>query len=513
MCYDFFVIINESEVSRMLFVSTRGKTDMVCSAHAINRGLADDGGLFVPQNFLELSLGEIVSMRGMSYIERAVAILSLFLTDYTKEELWDCASSAYAEDKFSEGIANLITVNDNTDVLELWHGPTCAFKDMALQILPRLLTKAISKTGEQNKVVILVATSGDTGKAALEGFANVDDTEIIVFYPEDGVSAIQKQQMITQVGKNVKVIGIKGNFDDAQRGVKEIFGDEILAEQLKNNGYVFSSANSINWGRLVPQIVYYFSAYCDAVTKGRIKAGEKINFSVPTGNFGDILAGYYAKLMGLPVAKFICASNSNNVLSDFINTGIYDRKREFYKTISPSMDILVSSNLERLLYSVTDNDSAKVSEWMKELESTGSYNVGSSIHDKILKDFFGVWVDELETGETIGRIFSEQNYLLDPHTAVAWRACEKYRLVSSDDTYCIVLSTASPYKFSDVVLEAIDKDETNTLSVFDRLRKLEEVSGLNAPSTMLSIEKMPVIHTDVIEVSSMKDAVLKTLKL
>lgn len=315
----------------MLFVSTRGKTDLVCSAHAITRGLADDGGLFVPQKFPELSLGEIVSMRSMTYKERAVAILSLFLTDYTKEELFECADAAYSQTKFGAEPVPLRKVNESTDVLELWHGPTSAFKDMALQILPHLLTKAIAKTGESNKVVILVATSGDTGKAALEGFANVKDTEIIVFYPDDGVSAIQKRQMLTQAGDNVRVIGIQGNFDDAQRGVKELFGDTALEEELQRKGYVFSSANSINWGRLVPQIVYYFSAYSDAVANGRIKAGEKINFAVPTGNFGDILAGYYAKLMGLPVAKFICASNSNNVLSDFINTGIYDRRREFYK--------------------------------------------------------------------------------------------------------------------------------------------------------------------------------------
>ena len=497
----------------MLFVSTRGKTDMVCSAHAITRGLADDGGLFVPQKFSELSLGEIVSMRSMTYKERAVAILSLFLTDYTKEELFDCADAAYAQAKFGAEPVPLVQVNGNTDVLELWHGPTSAFKDMALQILPHLLTKAMAKTGESNKVVILVATSGDTGKAALEGFANVKDTEIIVFYPEDGVSAIQKHQMLTQSGDNVRVIGIKGNFDDAQRGVKEIFSDTALADELASKGFVFSSANSINWGRLVPQIVYYFSAYSDAVAKGRIKAGEKINFSVPTGNFGDILAGYYAKLMGLPVAKFICASNSNNVLSDFINTGIYDRRRDFYKTVSPSMDILVSSNLERLLYSITGNDDARVSEWMQQLATNGTYNVGEKVNNSILEEFFGAWVDELETEETIGRVFNDDGYLLDPHTAVAWRACEKYRLVSSDDTYCIVLSTASPYKFSDVVLKATGSEDDAKLAPFDGLRKLHELSGLPVPEPMLAMETLPVLHKDVIEAGEMKAAVKTALKV
>ena len=432
---------------------------------------------------------------------------------YTKEELFECADAAYSQTKFGAEPVPLRKVNESTDVLELWHGPTSAFKDMALQILPHLLTKAIAKTGESNKVVILVATSGDTGKAALEGFANVKDTEIIVFYPDDGVSAIQKRQMLTQAGDNVRVIGIQGNFDDAQRGVKELFGDTALEEELQRKGYVFSSANSINWGRLVPQIVYYFSAYSDAVANGRIKAGEKINFAVPTGNFGDILAGYYAKLMGLPVAKFICASNSNNVLSDFINTGIYDRRREFYKTVSPSMDILVSSNLERLLYSITEDDAAKVSEWMQQLTANGTYNVGEKVNNRILEEFFGAWVDELETKETIGRVFNDNEYLMDPHTAVAWRACEKYRLVSSDDTYCIVLSTASPYKFSDVVLEAAGSEEDAKLEPFDGLRKLHALSGLPIPEPMLAMEKMPILHQEVIESADMKKAVETALKL
>lgn len=494
----------------MLFLSTRGKADMVCSAHAITRGMADDGGLFVPQKFIALPLDEIIALHNLSYQERAAKILSLFLTDYTEDELKDAADKAYAEAKFGKEPAPVHHVNDNTDALELWHGPTSAFKDMALQILPLLLTKAIAKTGEQHKIVILTATSGDTGKAALEGFADVEGTEIIVFYPESGVSDIQRQQMVTQPGKNVHVFAVKGNFDDAQTGVKHIFADEELKEELSDHGCAFSSANSINWGRLVPQIVYYFSAYSDAVAEGRIKAGDEINFAVPTGNFGDILAGYYAKLMGLPVHKFICASNSNNVLSDFINTGIYDKRREFKKTISPSMDILVSSNLERLLYNVTDGDTEKVNEWMQQLNTEGIYNVGEKIHKKITANFFGSWVDEQETRETIRRVYNDYSYLLDPHTAVAWRACEKYRLMTSDDRYSIIVSTASPYKFSADVYASLKGDEED-LKPFDALHKLNEHTEVPVPAKMLQLENMPVLHKEVIETGQMAEAVIKSI--
>ena len=497
----------------MLFVSTRGKADLVCSAHAITGGLADDGGLFVPQRFPQLSISEIIAFNKLSYQERAVRILSQFLTDYSQEELQACVNQAYGNEKFSSFPAPLTKVNNHTDVLELWHGPTSAFKDMALQLLPLLLTKAVAKTGENHKVIILVATSGDTGKAALEGFADVPGTEIVVFYPEDGVSAIQKTQMTTQKGKNVHVFGIKGNFDDAQRGVKEIFANADLAAELSDKGYVLSSANSINWGRLVPQIVYYFSAYSDAVATNRIKAGAEIIFSVPTGNFGDILAGYYAKLMGLPIKKFICASNSNNVLTEFINTGVYDRNRTFFKTVSPSMDILVSSNLERLLYNVTDNNADKVSEWMKALATEGTYNVGERFHKKILELFFGAWVDEAETVETIGRVFSDFKYFMDPHTAVAWRACEKYRLVSSDETYAIVLSTASPYKFSDTVLQAIAPSEPIDIDApFETLHKLQKLSQVDVPPQMLALEKAPRLHNTTIETSVMQQAVKSILE-
>lgn len=495
----------------MLFVSTRGKTDLLSSAHAITRGLADDGGLFVPQSFPKMRLSDIRAMEAKPYTERAIDILCQFLTDYTEDELRQCVQKAYSFEKFGSNPVPLAKINDNTAVLELWHGPTSAFKDMALQLLPHLLTKAIAKTGEKNKVVILVATSGDTGKAALEGFADVDDTEIIVFYPCDGVSDIQKQQMITQKGKNVRVFGIEGNFDDAQRGVKEIFSDAELSDQLEKQGYVFSSANSINWGRLVPQIVYYFSAYADAVQSGYIKLGDPVNFSVPTGNFGNILAGYYAKVMGLPVERLICASNSNNVLTDFINTGIYDKRREFYKTISPSMDILVSSNLERLLYSITDNNAEEVSAYMDDLNTAGTYQVASDYLKIIQSEFFGAWVDELETKETICRLYNDHGYLMDTHTAVAWRALEKYRLLTDDDTFSIVLSTASPYKFCNSVLSALDDKKAEAQDPFALLHMLHEKTGVEVPAKMLELEKLPVLHQQVIGADKMKETVLNSL--
>lgn len=495
----------------MLYVSTRGKTDLVSSAHAITRGLAADGGLFVPQRLPAMRMVDIKAMERKPYTERAVDVLLQYLTDFSEDELRECVNAAYAADKFGENPVPLVQVNDNTGVLELWHGPTSAFKDMALQLLPHLLTRSIKKTGETNKVVILVATSGDTGKAALEGFADVEGTQIIVFYPSEGVSDIQKRQMITQMGKNVKVFGIEGNFDDAQRGVKEIFGNKALSDELAKKGYSFSSANSINWGRLVPQIVYYFSAYVDAIKAGKITAGQPVNFVVPTGNFGDILAGYYAKLMGLPVDRLLCASNSNNVLTDFINTGVYDRRREFYKTVSPSMDILVSSNLERLLYNVTEQDAARVADYMQRLNTEGFYQIDSDDLKKIQSEFFGAWVDELETKEAIGRIYNDYHYLMDTHTAVAWRALEKYRFLTSDDTYTIVLSTASPYKFADSVLSALEDAQPQGGEPFELLRKLNSATGAEIPPRMLALEQLPVLHSEVIPADKMELAVVKNL--
>ena len=495
----------------MLYVSTRGKTDLVSSAHAITRGLAGDGGLFVPQNIPAMRMVDIKAMEHKPYTERAIDVLLQYLTDFSEDELRECVNAAYAKDKFGDNPVPLVQVNENTGVLELWHGPTSAFKDMALQLLPHLLTRSMQKTGETNKVVILVATSGDTGKAALEGFADVEGTQIIVFYPSEGVSDIQKRQMITQAGKNVKVFGIEGNFDDAQRGVKEIFGNKAMSDELEKKGYTFSSANSINWGRLVPQIVYYFSAYVDAIKAGKISAGDAINFVVPTGNFGDILAGYYAKLMGLPIDRLLCASNSNNVLTDFINSGVYDKRRDFYKTISPSMDILVSSNLERLLYNVSDGDAVRVAEYMQRLNNEGFYQVDSDDLKRIQSEFFGAWVDELETKEAISRIYSDYHYLMDTHTAVAWRALEKYRFLTSDETYTVVLSTASPYKFADSVLEALDDKEQPKGEPFALLHKLNEETGVEIPPRMLVLEELPVLHSEVIPSDKMELAVMKNL--
>ena len=496
----------------MLFISTRGKVNKVSSAHAIREGLAGDGGLFVPQSFPSFSLEEILLMKSLSYEQCAFKILNCFLTDFTAEELMECATEAYSSEKFGQDPAPLRKVGEHTDVLELWHGPTMAFKDIALQILPHLMKKAQEKTGSDERIVILAATSGDTGKAALEGFADVQGTEIIVFYPEDGVSPVQKLQMVTQRGNNTKVFGILGNFDDAQRGVKEIFNNTSLETELKDYGWVFSSANSINWGRLVPQITYYFKSYADAVANERIKPGEKVIYSVPTGNFGDILAGYYAKKMGLPVKRFICASNSNNVLTDFINTGVYNRVRKLSKTVSPSMDILVSSNLERLLFDLTENDAAQIAEWMTQLNTAGQYQVSPEVADRVRDLFFAAWVDEQETVATIGRVYNDFEYVLDPHTAVAWRAAQKYRLLSSDDTYVIVLSTASPYKFCKTVLEGIGKgdgiDENNP---FDAAKILSEETGLPVPPQVMSLETMPVLHKDVITAEEMAQYIKKTL--
>lgn len=502
----------------MLFVSTRGQAGSVSAAHAIKEGLASDGGLFVPKRFPEFSLDKILSMHDLSYAKCAAKVLGCFLTDYTEEELEECAARAYTPEKFGSDPAPLRQVTEQTDILELWHGPTMAFKDMALQILPHLMTRAQKKTGDENKIVILAATSGDTGKAALAGFADVPGTEVIVFYPEQGVSPIQKLQMVTQAGANTKAVGIQGNFDDAQKGVKEIFSDALLGEELRQKGWAFSSANSINWGRLAPQIAYYFKSYADAVAAGRIKAGEQILYAVPTGNFGDILAGYYARKMGLPVKRFICASNANNVLTDFINTGVYDRMRELVKTGSPSMDILLSSNLERLLYDVTDEDSEQVSLWMEQLAAVGKYEVPGPVADRIRDLFFGAWADEQETLDTIGAVYNDNSCLLDPHTAVAWKAAQKYRLLSSDETYMIVLSTASPYKFSRTVLEGLGKadglDDSRPLEAAYRLQA--EASWMGAewqalPPQVAGLKALPVLHKDVIEPSAMAESVKKTL--
>ncbi len=492
----------------MLYKSTRGGEE-ASSAQAIVQGLADDGGLFAPEVFPQVGLE---TLAGLDYCAQAEKILGLYLTDFTKEEISGCVRAAYGLKAFPEGPVVLRDVCPGLSVLELWHGPTSAFKDMALQLLPRLLTTAMKKTGEEREVAILVATSGDTGKAALDGFADVKGTRIIVFYPSDGVSDIQKLQMVTQTGGNVSVLAIEGNFDDAQAGVKDIFNDEGLGKKLAGEGFSLSSANSINWGRLVPQIVYYFAAYAEAVARGHIKAGEKVDFAVPTGNFGNILAGYYAKHMGLPVGKFICASNANNVLADFITTGRYDRKRAFHKTLSPSMDILVSSNLERLLYHLTEGDAAQVATWMAQLAQNGCYDIGAENLRRLQEEFYGCWVDDALTQKTIATVFDKYGYLLDTHTAVAWLAAETYRAATGNDAHTIVLSTASPFKFTHAVLAALGVPEEKAGGPFTALAELADISGLKIPLPMQALANMPVLHKDILQPAQMKTAVLEILQ-
>lgn len=433
----------------MKYYSTRDTGNRVSAAQAIAQGLASDGGLFVPESIPVMDADEIRSLCEMDYRERAVLIMGKYLEEFPAQELKDYVNQAYGDNFDCTEAAPTCFLNETTGFLELWHGPTCAFKDMALQMLPLLLTGSLKKLGEKRRVCILVATSGDTGKAALEGFADVAGTSIVVFYPRDGVSDVQKLQMTTQRGENVHVCAVEGNFDDAQNGVKQIFGDRAFAEKLNDRGVFLSSANSINWGRLLPQIVYYFSAYCDFVNSGRLNFGDQIDFCVPTGNFGDILAGWYAKRMGLPIRKLICASNANNVLTDFINTGVYDRNRTFFTTISPSMDILVSSNLERLLFMLSDAE--HVRGWMDSLKTTGKYDVGPDILTKLREDFDCGCCTDLQAMSTIGVTYKKTGYLMDPHTADAFSVL----LTRSGDFPTAVVSTASPFKFCDSVLDAI----------------------------------------------------------
>ena len=437
------------------------------SSFVIKQGLAADGGLFVPESIPVLSLEEIKSYSSLSYPKLAATILSKYLTDYSYDELLADCEAAYSHKSFGDDACPLKEVNANTYSLELWHGPTCAFKDMALQIMPRLLSRALSKTNESNDALILVATSGDTGKAALEGYKNIENIKISVFYPQDGVSAVQKLQMATQDGNNVNVCAIQGNFDDIQTSVKKIFSDNEFANEISSKGYSFSSANSINFGRLAPQIVYYFKAYCDLLKQNRIQLGDKINVCVPTGNFGNILAAYFAKLMGLPLGKLICASNSNNILTDFLSGGKYDRNRDFHLTISPSMDILISSNLERLLYFVAGSE--KTIEWMNSLKETGYYEIDNQTKAKINDTFIGYCADENSTRATIKSLYHEYSYLIDTHTAVGFSALEQYRHATNDNTISVVASTANPYKFAKDVYASLFED-----------CKLDDLAALNA---------------------------------
>ena len=496
----------------MKYQSTRGGSPLLDSAEAIINGLAEDGGLFVPEEIPQVGHSFIKGLARLSYEERAARILSCFLTDYTEEEITGCVHRAYCG-KFDDARIAPTKVLDEAglSVLELWHGPTSAFKDMALQLLPQLMSVALEKTGEKADVLILVATSGDTGKAALEGFRDVPQTKIMVFYPEGGVSQIQHLQMATQQGGNVSVVAVKGNFDDAQNGVKRVFGDKAFNEALrKEYATKLSSANSINWGRLVPQIVYYFSAYADLLSAGRIEMGDEIDFTVPTGNFGDILAGYYAMRMDLPVHRLICASNANNVLTDFLQTGIYDRNREFFRTISPSMDILISSNLERLLYHVTE-DAARVKGWMQQLAETGRYDVGAEVLEKIRQVFCAGCTDDAGTKAEIRRIYDGNSYVADTHTAVAWQVAEAYRKEQGEKHEMVVVSTASPYKFNESVLQALG-EKTEGLDGFQLLDKLAGVNKDPVPQGLAALRELPVLHRESCEKDGMADAVAAFLR-
>jgi len=494
----------------MQYFSTRGDSSRLSSAEAILKGLAPDGGLFVPESLPQVDAGFIAGLAPLSYEERAVKVLRLFLTDYTEEELQGCVTRAYGGGKFDTvKRAPVVTLTD-ASVLELWHGPTSAFKDMALQLLPQLMQTALHKTGVQDEVLILVATSGDTGKAALEGFRDVPQIKIMVFYPDGGVSRIQRLQMCTQEGANVNVVAVKGNFDDAQSGVKAIFGDTAFNSELQAQQVRLSSANSINWGRLVPQIVYYFSAYADLVSAGTITAGESINFSVPTGNFGDILAGYYAKLMGLPVHKLVCASNANNVLTDFLRTGVYDRNRAFYKTLTPSMDILISSNLERLLYHMT-GDTAQVADWMQQLQTTGRYEVGEELLAKIQHTFWADWADDDKTQTTIRDVYAANHYVCDTHTAVAYAVARSYQQATGDRHHMVVASTASPYKFNGSVLAALGVP-TAGLDEFDMLTELAKHNQDPIPQGLAALAHKAVRHERVCQKEAMRAEVLAFAK-
>lgn len=498
----------------MNYNSTRNKEIRCESAYAIKTGISSDGGLFVPECIPYISADFIAELSQLSYRERASKVLGLYLSDFSAEELDDCTKNAYTAEKFgSDTIAPVYKLDESRHILELWHGPTCSFKDMALQILPHLLTKSIKKTGEDKKVVILVATSGDTGKAALEGFRDVEGTGIIVFYPNNGVSKIQQLQMATQEGNNVGVVAVNGNFDDAQTGVKKIFTDENYKAELGENGVMLSSANSINWGRLAPQIVYYFSAYCDMINSGEINNGDDINIVVPTGNFGNILAAYYAKMMGLPVNKLICASNSNNVLTEFIRTGIYDRNRKFFTTISPSMDILISSNLERLLYHISGCDDKLVAEYMSKLSSDGKYTVSDSIMNQISDLFFADFCDDYETQETIAAINKEFGYTPDTHTAVAINVYDKYVKATEDNRKTVIASTANPFKFNESVINAIaGEGASEGLDEFALLDKLCELSKMEIPASLGELKTKKVRFTTVCNKEDMKEETNKFLK-
>lgn len=491
----------------VLYGSTRGNGEKITASMAILKGLAEDGGLFVPDSIpaLDVPLKELL---GKSYQEIAYQVMSRLLTDFTEEELRNCINKAYDSKFDAPEIAPLVK-KGNSYYLELFHGSTIAFKDMALSILPHLLTTAAKKNGVTNEIVILTATSGDTGKAAMAGFADVPGTRIIVFYPKDGVSPVQEKQMLTQKGENTAVVGIYGNFDDAQTGVKNIFNDKEMKEKLAGAGFQFSSANSINIGRLVPQIAYYVYAYLRLMEAGEIQENEQINVVVPTGNFGNILAAYYAKEMGIPIARFICASNENKVLYDFFRTGCYDRNRDFRLTNSPSMDILISSNLERLIYKIAGNDAEKNRNFMEQLGAEGKYEITEEMKEK-LREFYGNYANEEETAQTIRQVYEETGYVLDTHTAVGKAVYEKYKKDTQDNTKTVIASTASPFKFTRSIMTAIDK-KYEDMEDFQLVDELSELAKIPVPQAIEEIRTAEIRHNTTAQVSQMAETVMKIL--
>jgi len=493
----------------MLYQSTRSKSEPVKASEAILKGLADDGGLFVPQQIPALDVS-VEALSKMTYQEVAYEVMKLYLTDFTEEELKNCINRAY-DSKFDTDVIAPLVEADGAYYLELFHGKTIAFKDMALSILPHLMITSARKNHVKNEIVILTATSGDTGKAALAGFADVEGTKIIVFYPKNGVSPIQEKQMVTQKGDNTFVVGIHGNFDDAQTGVKKLFADHELAAQMNEKGFQFSSANSINIGRLVPQIVYYVYAYAQLFAEGKVKENEKINVVVPTGNFGNILAAFYAKNMGLPIDKLICASNDNKVLYDFFTTGTYDRNREFVLTTSPSMDILISSNLERLIYRIAGNDPDKNAVLMTQLNQTGSYTITDEMK-KALADFYGGYASEHETAQMIKDLYEKTGYIIDTHTAVAGKVYQKYVTETKDSKPTVIASTASPFKFTRSVMNAIDA-KYNDMGDFELVDELSRIGNVKVPQAIEEIRTAPVIHDHVCEKDEMKAVVKGFLKM
>ncbi|HAJ33142.1 MAG TPA: threonine synthase [Candidatus Atribacteria bacterium] len=478
------------EEKNLYYQSTRGDKKRVLSTEAIIKGIANDGGLFVPESIPQADK-YIYKLKSIDYKELAFLIMKGFFTDYYQDELKDCINKAY-DNKFDTEIIAPLSKKMGVYFLELYHGPTLAFKDMALSLLPHLLKKAAQKLNLSQEIVILTATSGDTGKAALQGFANVEGTKIIVFFPYKGVSKIQERQMLTQEGANTYVVDVKGNFDDAQRGVKEIFEDPVFNKKIKEKNYIFSSANSINIGRLIPQIVYYFYAYLNMLGEGEIKNSEKINVAVPTGNFGDILAAYYAKEMGLPVNKLICASNENKVLADFFNTGVYDKRRKLVMTISPSMDILVSSNLERLLWAISERDAKQVKRLLNSLREKGFYRIKPAMKKK-LKDFYGGFAPQEESRQCIKEIFEKSKYLIDPHTAVAYAVYKKYIKETGDKTKTVIVATASPFKFTKSVMESIDSRYRKS-DDFELIEKMSDLAQISIPPGIRDIRERPIRH-------------------